>query len=280
MESVYEQDVRAGEFKNGRMFKRKLDISWRAIFAGWLVAAAVAMVLYALGAATGISAIRFADPDSMSRKMLMSAAVWLVVTWVVSLSLGSYFASAVTRTVHKRTGGLQGIAIWALSSILTILVGVAGLGAVGLGSSFIAYESPADQERYKNPAVFQTQLKSAVTSKLKEEIKPETLALISAEFIRGDKESAKNALLLNTTLTTEEANSVVNDLSTQTREVKVKAKTLTDNVAFYTAVSLWLSVLASLLSLLGAMWAGKSGVREYIETNCGHSHKEAVGLKS
>lgn len=284
--SFYEKDATGMEIKRSGLFKRKLDISWGAILAGWLVAAAAAMILYVLGAATGISAIRLSDPDSITDKMIFSATVWLMVTWVISLALGAYFAGAVTRTTDKKVGCLQGIAIWALSSLLTILVGMTGLGLAGvgvagtsgqiIGGSLIAAESANGQETYNNPANFRAVLKREIAPKLNEDLRAGTLSSIAAEFIRGDKENAKNALLLNTTLSNEDAEMVVNDLSQQIATTKEKVKIAADKAAYYTAVALWLSVLVSLLSLAGAMWGGKAGVRDFIKTCCGHSDKEKV----
>lgn len=280
----YGKNTGVVEIRNGLIGKRNLDISWGAIIAGWLVAAAAAMVLYILGAATGISAINLADPDSISHKMVISAAIWLLVSWTVALSLGSYFAAFVTRTTDKRTGGLQGIAVWALSGILTLLVGVTGLGAVGLagiGGSLIVTTSQDDQAKYPMPAGFQVTLKERISSDVSAELKPETLTLMAGEFIRGDKDSAKNALLLNTSLSRAEAESVVNDLSRQTEEAKARVRRTADKAAFYTAVALWVSVLISVLSLAGSILAGKAGVREYITGGCRHSYKdEPVGLKA
>jgi|GEM_PF-2534829 len=270
---------------------RTLDIKWGAVFGGWLVATAAAMLLYAVGSAIGIASINFADIENVGKKAALGATVWLLITWVISLYLGGLFSSAVTRETDKRTAGLQGIAVWALSSILTILVGVTGIGATGIlgfqiakgvgqvagGGLAAVASSNTMQEGNEIPTAFQAQLKQAIAeqaavrtavsedtlSQVADELNPETLSLIAAEFIRSDVEGAKNALALHTSLSGAEADKVVSGLSRQAEVLKAKAKETAERVADYTAAGLWCSIVISLFALGAAIFGGRSGARYY-----------------
>lgn len=262
------------EIKEEWIDQRRQDFSWGAVAGGWFVAAAAAMILYALGAAGGITAIRLADPASLEQNMVLSAAIWLLVTWVVSLSLGGYFAGAATRTADKRLGGLHGIAVWAVSTILTILVtvggtgaiGAAGIHAVGKGGEVVGLGFVTGAERGSSviPANLRAALKERIVPVSGKAVSGETLALIAGELIQGDARSAADALVLNTSLTREEARSVVSDLSAQARDWKARIQAAADQTAKYTAAALFGNVLISLLSLLAAFIAGRIGAHEYV----------------
>src|SRR5580658_8307689 len=68
-------------------------MSFRAIFAGWLVATGIAVLLYVGGLALGFSAFNAWNVSASVKGIGIGTAIWLVLTWIVSLWLGGMFAS-------------------------------------------------------------------------------------------------------------------------------------------------------------------------------------------
>lgn len=262
------------------------NIRWEAILGGWVVATAVALVFYALGAAIGINVIQGTNLEAMSLKTVVLSSIWLLVSWVVALYLGGLFSSRGVKKVNHGTGTLHAIGVWAVSNVMTILVAVSGVGMIGLtgtlalSSGFMAAAPVAAEAVEQNPNVpsnFLAQLKYGISDSISkrtdanadninqslEELNAKNLTLIGADFLRGDKTAAQNSLAIYTSLSNEEAAQVVDSLSAETEEVKARVKEAADKAAAYTSAALWASVLISLLSLQAAIMGGRTGAREY-----------------
>ncbi|MFZ0010059.1 MAG: hypothetical protein WAK94_17625 [Steroidobacteraceae bacterium] len=98
---------------------------WGAVFAGWTVAAGIAMVLYAFGLAVGFSAIDPRDAAAVARGISAGTVVWMILTWSASLWIGSMFASWFDGRNDTEMGVVRGLTVWGLSMVVTGLL-VAG----------------------------------------------------------------------------------------------------------------------------------------------------------
>jgi hypothetical protein len=105
-----------------------LGISWKAIFAGGLAAAAVALILHSFAAALGMAVSSTAPTwrDS-SLALVVLTGVYLVLTALASYGLGGYVAArSYSPTPATSAGepveyrdGLNGLLTWALATVLT-----------------------------------------------------------------------------------------------------------------------------------------------------------------
>ncbi|MBD0272387.1 MAG: hypothetical protein ICV73_10710, partial [Acetobacteraceae bacterium] len=108
-------------------------ISWGAVLAGGIVAAAIAATLNILGAAIGattVDAVGRATPGASS--LGIGAAVWLVVANTIALAVGGYTAARLSGTSDDTDGVLHGLAVWAVAFLVSAaLLGnmVAGLAS-------------------------------------------------------------------------------------------------------------------------------------------------------
>jgi len=135
-------------------------ISWGAVIGGAFVAAAVSLIMLALGAGFELSAISLWSNAGMSARGIGTVAlIWLIVTQIVASSFGGYLAGRLrirwtvlhSHEVHFRDTA-NGLLAWAVSVVVaaaflgTAASAMAG-GATGgpavanqnAGSSSVAY---------------------------------------------------------------------------------------------------------------------------------------------
>ncbi len=139
-------------------------ISWGAVLAGGVIAAAIAAMHNPLGAASGattVDAVGRATPGAAS--LGIGAAVWLVVANTIALAVGGYTAARLSGTADGTDGVLHGLAVWAIAFLVSAALlgnlvaglastaastasGVAGGAARGVGSMVSAVADQASPE--------------------------------------------------------------------------------------------------------------------------------------
>ena len=103
---------------------------WSAIFAGLAVALGVQVFLMAIGGAIGISAgipaTAFGNHDATARGLGIGAGVWMVLSPIVSMFIGGYVASFLSRPAERGSAALNGVTVWALSLVAgALMIGTA-----------------------------------------------------------------------------------------------------------------------------------------------------------
>ena len=95
-------------------------ISWGAIFAGAIIALATQIVLALIGMAVGLATLDPATGDNPSGTALgAGAAIWLVVSSLISLFVGGYIAA---RLAGRFNGWLHGLITWGTLTLLTLML--------------------------------------------------------------------------------------------------------------------------------------------------------------
>lgn len=130
-------------------------MSWGAIFAGWLVAASLAALLYVGGLALGFSAFDANDAAATSKGIGIGTAAWLVLTWAASLFVGALYASWFDGKDDETMGTMHGVAVWGLAVVASLVLAVIGAGnivgtsanAVGsIASAFVAASTASSSD--------------------------------------------------------------------------------------------------------------------------------------
>jgi len=104
--------------------------SWRATFAGVVVAVAAQILLTMLGVALGITTINAAGSADVARGAGIGVGVWYLISMLLSIFAGGIVAGLTARDVSKLGGIVEGIVVWAASVILTIWVVSQGVSQV------------------------------------------------------------------------------------------------------------------------------------------------------
>jgi hypothetical protein len=141
MESLYPQQP-AGEALSGGWQPGNAVASWPAIIAGAFVAAAVTVVLFALGSGLGFASISPWQGRGMgATAFVMTGAIWLIVTQWIAAGMGGYIAGRLrSRWIGTHTHEVffrdtaHGFVTWAVASVLVALLVSSSLSsAVGGG---------------------------------------------------------------------------------------------------------------------------------------------------
>ncbi|HEY1386374.1 MAG TPA: hypothetical protein VGF43_22315 [Dongiaceae bacterium] len=151
--AIQDPTLRAGlSMEEVAVLDRGPAVSWGAIFAGAVAAAALSFVLLAIGAAFGLSV---ASPWDFGRRPMaetaaaagIGAAIFLIVVHAVSSGVGGYLGGRL----RAKTTGLRGdetyfrdtahgLVVWAVGAVATVfLIGIIAAGAargtVALGAA-------------------------------------------------------------------------------------------------------------------------------------------------
>ena len=269
---------------------------WGSIFAGWLVAVGIAFLLYVGGLAIGFSSL---DPHSMqavARGIGVGTCIWLVLTWIVSLFLGGIFASWSDGRDDPTMGTVQGVTVWGLAvaaSGLVLALGMGGTmrsGAMMLNGTASMHSGTStagagwrntgnndtvsllqaqlmQQVRQQSQAQPATAASAAGTSPSERAaptwINPPTARAVTMALLAGHPDTAKAILGGSSGLSPTAVDGVVQGLSPQVEHARNELKAAADTAAHYSAVAMWILLVALLLSLLAAAlggWLGASHV--------------------
>jgi hypothetical protein len=96
--------------------------SWGSAFFGWLSAIGVATLLIGLIAATG-AAVGLTSSDDATTKVGIVGGILLLVALMLAYYCGGYVAGRMARF----NGPRQGIAVWLIGLLVTIVLAVAGV---------------------------------------------------------------------------------------------------------------------------------------------------------
>ena len=120
-------------------------MSWAAIIGGAVVAAAVSLILVALGSALGLSAISPWSGGASATTFTVMTAIWLIVTQWVAAGFGGYLTGRLrTKWVATHTHEVffrdtaHGFVAWALATVLTAALLVSAASSVAAGGARLA----------------------------------------------------------------------------------------------------------------------------------------------
>jgi hypothetical protein len=112
-------------------------ISWSAVSVGVAIALATQLLLSILGAGIGFSVIGhdLATAEQVQRSSL-GVGLWWIDSSVLAVYLGAWSASELAPPGTERSGALQGITVWALATVIGVLL--AGALASGVSARLYA----------------------------------------------------------------------------------------------------------------------------------------------
>ena len=231
-------------------------ISWRSIVAGLLVAFFCMIGLLGLGMAFGGIGL---DEETSAKSAGIFTGVWFLVSTLLSLFVGSYFAGRVSKFRTARIGSAQGLVIAALFLGLFLYQTLASIGAIGSAAGSLVGNSASligqgVSQAANNPTVTNTvnNMAENALGDLNLKSDPQTVAKgLSTRLIQGDAEGAKNYLATQAGITPTEADVRIAQLKAQVDKTLDDVKAATATALRSAGWTLFLLVALGALSAIG-----------------------------
>jgi len=266
-------------------------VSWPAVFAGGVTAAAISVILLLFGAGLGLSSVSpWPHAGVSAAAFTVLAAIWLIIVqWVASL-FGGYMAGRLrTKWVGVHTDEVffrdtaHGFLAWALGTLIVAgLLALAAVGAAGTGTQAGAtFASGTSQNAYFVDELFRQNVNpnaadggsalaptgpaadADVTGLSDAQVRAQAAAILAEGLTNGGVDAADTAYLTQlvsgrTGLAPADAQARVQDVLNQEQAAVTKAKQVADAArkasamaAIYTFVSLLIG--AFIASVAGAI---------------------------
>ncbi len=119
-------------------------ISWGAIIAGLIVSLVCQVLLSMLGVAIGAATIEPLSEQKPLEGMGTGAAIWWLVSGLISLFLGACVAGRLAGVPRKADGALHGVIMWGTATLLTMLLFTTALGGM-LGGALSMFRNVGTQ---------------------------------------------------------------------------------------------------------------------------------------
>lgn len=228
-------------------------ISWRSVVAGVLVSVFFLIGLIGLGLAFG--GIGLDDGTSLKNAGIFTG-VWFLVSAVISLFAGSYFAARISKFQLGRIGSAQGLVIAALFlgiifyQILSVIGGIGQLTGSVVGRT--AGVVTTSTENLSESPIVKNLVGDAIND-LNFKSDPQLVASgLAGRLIRGDTEGAKEFLANEAGISVVEADQRIATAKIKIDDMKSKAQAGAATALKSTGWSLFLLVaLGSIFSVLG-----------------------------
>ena len=253
-----EPDIVSEAYGSARLGNNEsLTIHWRAVFAGIFIALLVYFSLISLGLALGADQARDVIEGTDSPQAIgVSAAIWLVVSTLIALCVGSYAAGRISGVIATRIGYMQGAVISAL--FFTVMMTQAGvlLGYFGSGIGAVGKTISGVASNIGNSSAANALIEDGLND-MELNLPPAQVASgIISRLVRGDTDAAANYLAAHSGISATEATSRLETMQERLTAFAQEAR----RKATYAAQQVgWMAFLAMALGTVFAMLGGGIG---------------------
>jgi hypothetical protein len=231
-------------------------ISFRSIVAGLLIAAFCMLGLLGLGLAFGGIGM---DQDTSAKSAGIFTGVWFLVSALLSIFVGSYFAARISKFRTGRIGSAQGLVIAALFLGFFLYQTVSAIGSLGSAAGSIVGKSGSMIAQGAQQASQNDQVSNAVSSMAEDTLgnlnlkqDPTVVARgVGTRLYRGDTEGAKNYLAMQAGISPLEADARINQAKANIDKFVADTKEATGTALRSAGWSLFLLVILGALSAVG-----------------------------
>ncbi len=264
-------------------------VSWAAVAAGAFVAAALAVILLALGSGLGLSSISpWANSGASASALGAATIIWLIAMQAIASGMGGYIAGRLrTKWVNVHTDEVffrdtaHGFLVWAVALVLSasllasaatsILGSAVQAGATGLSMGAAAAvrsggrSADTDTNAYYVDSLFRSDSAQAAGSDAATTPEIERIfgrGLGPTALSDGDRAYLAKKVAARTGLSTTEAQKRVDDTIAQARLAEAEARRAADVARKAAAHSLLWIFLSLLIGAFCASYAATLGGRQ------------------
>lgn len=246
-------------------------VSWPAIFAGAFVAAALSLILLALGSGIGLSSISpWTGVGASAIAVGRGAILWMITMEIISSAIGGYLAGRLrTKWVHVHTDEVffrdtaHGFLTWAVALVLTAgFLGAAASRMIGEArtEAGAAASGTYDANAYYVDAFLRSSATAPDATANGAAVREEVGVILANDLRRGQMGDYDSAYLAQVVA----ARTGLNQSDAQARVTQVfdQARQAADTARKAVAHSLYWLFLALLVGAFSASFAATLGGRE------------------
>jgi hypothetical protein len=257
--SFIETSMRSDEHSSG--------VSWSAVIGGAFVAAAISLIMLALGAGFGLSAISpWSSVGASASEVGNVAIAWLIVTQVVACALGGYLAGRLrtkwaavhTDEVYFRDTA-NGFLVWAVGLVITVIFLVSSasslVGSAAQQSGVAAGKEASDPKAYFVDRLFRMDAPSS--QPLNASVAAEAARILANTLIQKDSGGADVTYLgklvaARTGLSQPDADQRVSQVLADARQTEDTVRRTTSHLLLWIFLALLMGAFsASLAATIG-----------------------------
>ena len=253
-------------------------VSWAAIISGAVVAAAVSLLLFALGTGLGFASISaWPNAGATAATFSVLTAIWLIVIQWVASAFGGYttgrlrtkWVSVHTHEVFFRDTA-HGFITWAAATVITATVVALAAGAVvGAGGKAAATLASATGtvSGYSVDSLFRGDAAAPSGAANGPDVRAEATRILAKSLSDGalsadDRNYLAQIVAARTGLSAAEAGQRVDAIAAQVKAAEAKARQMADAARKVAATTSMFTALAMLIGAFIACIAAALGGRE------------------
>jgi hypothetical protein len=243
-------------------------VSWAAILAGAVVAAAVSLLLVALGTGLGFASLSpWSNDGPSATTFTLMTAIWLIVMQWIAAGLGGYLTGRLrTKWVGAHTHEVffrdtaHGFVTWALATVITSAIVAAAASAAVSGGVKVASSIASGAARVAANAadipseasyVIDSLFRSTSSNAAGPEIRTEAMHILARGIGQGEVSPADRSYLIDliaarTGVSQQEAAQRLDSAISQMKAAEAKAKQ-TPDAARKAAAATWFFTAFSML---------------------------------
>jgi hypothetical protein len=245
-------------------------VSWAAVIAGAMVAAALSLILLALGAGIGLSSISpWSNVGAAASTVGKAAIVWLIVVQIIASAMGGYLAGRLrTKWVNIHTDEVyfrdtaHGFLVWAVALVIAAaFLASAATSMVGGAASAMSNQAESrnlDPNSYFVDTLFRSD--HPVADRNDAPVKAEVGLIFANALKRGDLPARDKTYL--TDLVAAKTGLSQTDAEKRVSEVFTESQQAADTARKGVAHSLYWLFLALLIGAFCASYAATIGGRQ------------------
>jgi hypothetical protein len=258
-------------------------ISWGAIFAGTIAAIAIQLLLSLLGAGFGAATINPQQGQQPGQGLAIGAAIWFVLSSIISLFLGGWIAGRLAGIPNKQDSALHGFVTWALASLVLVYLLSTAIGGLLGGAASVLGQTASLAGRgaqAATPAV--TNIVAQATGVTPEQVQADAGELARdpnfQDFVAGvikngqvtpqDRQALVNLLVERRNMSTQEANATIDrwqsQIAQKVQQTKQAAAQAARGAASGVSKGAFGSFFALLLGLIAAVVGSRVGTPKLI----------------
>jgi hypothetical protein len=252
-------------------------VSWGSILAGVTAAIAVQLLLNLLGIGVGAATIN-PQQGQPGQGLAVGAAIWFVISTIISLFAGGWIAGRLAGTPNKKDGAMHGFVTWALASLaLFYLLSTAVGGLLGGAANLLGHTASLAARGAQAVTPTATNLIAQASGVTPQQVQAEAgdiardsnfQAFVSGVIRNGqvtpqDRQALANLLVSRRHMSMQDANATIDRWQAQiaqtveqTKQTAAQAETTAASGVSKGAFGSFFALLLGLASAVAGSWIG------------------------